>query len=213
MPEAKQLFVNLLKKYPVLFSNTKLPDIQKQKTAALNELSKELGAELGLTIGGASLLNKIRNLKRYVKYKSAMVQTGKFQYIPRMVSRLAFTSMSVFQAGKHMLKPHEQQMLDLIQDDDCPRLERVPKRIYERRIFHCLSVAILMLGVFADVCGEATTAAAGDFETAATRGFSTAQLKRLVLVKQLQLIEMQMRLMEAQNAKTTESKVLEFHQF
>lgn len=77
MAEQKQLnFVRLIKKHSIVLNKSQLPDVKKQKGAALQALALECESELGLKIQPTNLIKKIHNLKRDVKLKADKNRTG-----------------------------------------------------------------------------------------------------------------------------------------
>lgn len=87
------VFVNILKKYPVLLNKSQTPEIKKEKEGAIKRFIDDLHSQTLLKCSTEQIKKKINNLKSEVKKKTDLKQTGNVPIC---------------------LKPYEEDLLELL---------------------------------------------------------------------------------------------------
>lgn len=74
--ENQTRFALLIKNYPVIFSKSKTPASRKYKTNAIKEIEHKLEKNYGIKYTAAQILKKINNMKSRIKKKTDVNRTG-----------------------------------------------------------------------------------------------------------------------------------------
>ncbi|XP_054290756.1 uncharacterized protein LOC129005772 [Macrosteles quadrilineatus] len=75
--EAQRRFVSILKEYPIMLNVSMLPEIRKKRTAALTEITKRVELEMNVPITECQIAKKIQNLKSRIKKRNELMKAGK----------------------------------------------------------------------------------------------------------------------------------------
>lgn len=172
-------FVELLSKYPVLLNKSQVPKIKIEKDKALLAVVKAYSKTFGKEITPKQIQKKIHNLKGDIKKKTDINATGN---------------------EKIILKEWEQKLLLLLDTGNNPTFNKIPGALQAG-----ISTAVVVEDTNNNNCKERKTDMPPSvvtsvkrqkiqlqlFETEETKNLGNAELQRLVLLEQLQLIRLQ----------------------
>ncbi|XP_054276566.1 uncharacterized protein LOC128995573 [Macrosteles quadrilineatus] len=197
--EAQRRFVSILKEYPIMLNVSMLPEIRKKRTATLTEITKRVELEMNVPITECQIAKKIQNLKSRIKKRNELMKAGKktfylkdwqkdFSDFMEEESKLAALRGNNFwveqgavsaellrndsEGGEFLTLNAENSEVDVNSYSD------------EDEMFKPLPQEILMN----HSAGESTSHTEKRHrlpETEETKRLSTAELKRLVLLEQL----------------------------
>ncbi|XP_050310441.1 uncharacterized protein LOC126746306 [Anthonomus grandis grandis] len=189
--ESQMGFVNMLRDVPILLSKSQTPAVRKSKSQAIELINKQWKLNFGSQITTSQMYKKINNMKSKLKKKTDINRTGN---------------------KKIVLQDWEKILLEIMEGNTNPVLAKVPGALSvgiqqtETKIGHEDTIP-------RQSTSASETSAANDdaistvqhapkkkehnkgspleeYETNVTKQLSNNELQRLVLLKQLRVLEM-----------------------
>lgn len=180
-------FVTLLQKYKVILQKSQIPSVRKAKEESLRKLQQEWELETGKLIHEKQLIKKIHNMKSKIKLKTDKSRTGN---------------------KRIKLNKWEQALFKLMEGDTNPTCVKIPGAIHAGVSLSTESTVPVLKDSSLPECSKSlerkTTKRASLPESEETRGLSTAELQRLVLLEQLEVLRLKKNklLKEVQDKET-----------
>lgn len=201
---ANDQFVEVICKYPIIFNKSQVPQVKKEKEKVYLEIIKEYGKVFGKDISVKQLQKKLHNMKGDVKKKVDKNATGNKTII---------------------LKEWEKKLVTLLEGDKNPTFVKIPGALTagtstgtttQTSASSSINTALVAKksSVTTENSGKKQKLQLEPFETEETKNLGNAELQRLVLLEQLQLIRMQKEkesliLQKLQQQKELECNVFE----
>ncbi|XP_068081450.1 uncharacterized protein [Anabrus simplex] len=194
-------FASILREHAVLFSKSQLPAVRKEKSESLEAVQKKLQAMCGKNLETTTITKKINNMKMRVKQKCDINKTGN---------------------KKIVLKDWEKIIYELLEGDTNPTVTRVPGATVvgvDLDVWQevepdnlpppIVEVVVVEEGEEGGIPKEVVNSPPistpkrkrsifEEYETEETRNFTNVELQRLVLLKQLRVLDLKEKKLKSQ---------------